>query len=264
MRAPEIAGFYVEWSDEFYGTAGTPPSSQYWSLQTPSINYNNELQSYTNSTNNAYLDGNGQLCIVPQKVNGQWTSARLYGNPSFQCDNNRKMIFAAHIKLGQNPPWQQQGIWPAWWALGQSIREDGEWPKCGEWDILELCNGSYTNQSSIHQLDEAGNHTVSHGTINFDRRDYHTFAVLIDLSSDDYSQQCIKFQLDGQTYFTVQGDASSEAASQCWDRCARSAFFPILNIAVGGDLSGNPNDDTLPGVGSGMTIQWLAVYKSWY
>ncbi|OAP61640.1 hypothetical protein AYL99_03843 [Fonsecaea erecta] len=113
MRAPEIAGFYLAWSDEFYGPAGSPPDSNNWALQTPPFNWNNEWQKYTTSTDNAWLDGNGQLCIAPQKVGGQWTSARLHGNKSFACEKNRKMIFAAHIKMGQNPWWQQQGIWPA-------------------------------------------------------------------------------------------------------------------------------------------------------
>ncbi|OQV00448.1 hypothetical protein CLAIMM_05940 [Cladophialophora immunda] len=138
------------------------------------------------------------------------------------------------------------------------------WPKCGEWDIMELRNGTSSNQGSIHQADQWGNHAECHGIIDFDRSQYHTFAVLIDLSDDDYSKQSIKFQLDGQTYYTVQGDGSSGEARQGWERCARSAFFPILNIAVGGDYSGNPDDNTLPGLESGMTIQWLAVYKSWY
>ncbi|EXJ76578.1 uncharacterized protein A1O5_01086 [Cladophialophora psammophila CBS 110553] len=264
MKPPEIAGFYVAWCDEFYGPAGSPPSSQNWTLQTPPFNWNHEWQRYTNSTDNAFLDGNGQLVIAPRKVNGQWTSARLHGNHNFGCDPNRKMIFAARIKLGQNPPWQQQGIWPAWWALGQSMRRGTHWPKCGEWDIMELRNGSSTNQGAVHQTDIYGNHAESHGYIDFDRRDYHTWAVLIDLSDGDYSKQTIKFQLDGQTYYTVQGDGSSWATREGWDRCGRSPFFPILNIAVGGDHPGNPNDNTLPGVESGMTIQWLAVYKSWY
>ncbi|OAP61641.1 hypothetical protein AYL99_03844 [Fonsecaea erecta] len=129
---------------------------------------------------------------------------------------------------------------------------------------MELRNGTSTNQGSIHQADQWGNHSQCHGTMDFDRSQYHTFAVLIDLSDDDYSKQSIKFQLDGQTYYTVQGDNSSGEARQGWERIAHSAFFPLLNIAVGGDHPGNPNDQTLPGLESGMTIQWLAVYKSWY
>ncbi|KIX98694.1 uncharacterized protein Z520_05995 [Fonsecaea multimorphosa CBS 102226] len=237
---------------------------------------------------------NGHFCIVPPKdVDGQWTSARLHGNHSFQCDNNGKMIFAANIKMGQNPRRRQQGIWPAW-ALGQSIRRGENWPKCGDWDIMELSNGSSTNQAkltapsfvgigrqaiqwrnlsnkmathtgSIHHTDRMGNHAESHGTVDFDRKQYHTFTLLIDFSDDDYSKQSIKFQLDNKPYHAVQGDDSSdEKDRRNWERLARSAFFPILNVAVGSDLPGDPDEKTLPGLESGMTIRWVAVYKSRY
>ncbi|KIW90581.1 uncharacterized protein Z519_08364 [Cladophialophora bantiana CBS 173.52] len=183
MKPPEIAGFYVAWCDEFYGPAGSPPNSQNWTLQTSPFNWNLEWQRYTNSTDNAFLDGNGQLVISPQKVNGQWTSASLHGNHNFGCDPNRKMIFAARIKLGQNPAWQQQGIWPAWWALGQSMRRGIHWyvPSPSHSPVL------------VHQLDTYGNHAESHGYVDFDRRDYHTWAILIDLSDGNYSNRTISY-----------------------------------------------------------------------
>jgi hypothetical protein len=127
MSAPEIPGFAKVWSDVFDGLAGAHPNPANWTLETPEQNANHEWQKYTTSTDNAFLSGSGQLCIAPQKVNGVWTSARMHGNFSFQCDNNHKMIFAASIRVGQNPPAQQQGIWPAWWTLGQSIQHGTDW-----------------------------------------------------------------------------------------------------------------------------------------
>lgn len=127
MSAPEIHGFQKVWADEFAGRAGSPPNSQNWTIETPAHNENNEWQKYTTSTENAYLSGSGELCIAPRKVQGHWTSARLHGNKGFECDNSRKMIFAARIKVGQNSPAQQQGIWPAWWTLGESILHGTPW-----------------------------------------------------------------------------------------------------------------------------------------
>ncbi|KAJ9617134.1 hypothetical protein H2200_000855 [Cladophialophora chaetospira] len=262
MPAPDLPGFAKVWSDDFDGPASSPPNAQNWTLETPPHNYNNEQQVYTNSTDNAFLNGSGQLCIAPRKVNGKWTSARMHGNASFACDNNHKMIFSAHVKVGQNSPQQQQGIWPAWWTLGQSIQHGTQWPKCCEWDIMELKNGTSRNQGTVHQTDTSGNHTSSFGFADFSRQDFHTWSLLVDLTSNDYNQQTLNWQLDGQTYFTVHGDGSSAATRECWDRCGRSAFFPILNVAVGGDFVGSPNDGTVEGVESGLTLQWVAVYKS--
>lgn len=35
--------------------------------------------------------------------------------------------------LGPSAPAKYKGLWPAFWALGQGIKEGAKWPKCGEW-----------------------------------------------------------------------------------------------------------------------------------
>lgn len=127
---------------------------------------------------------------------------------------------------------------------------------------MELRNGTSRNQGTVHQTNISGEHDSSFGFVDFSHGDFHTWAIEVDLTNDDYAQQTLNWQLDGNTYFTVHGSQASDALKDCWERCARSPFFPILNVAVGGDFVGNPSDETLPGVESGLTIQWVAVYKS--
>jgi hypothetical protein len=111
MKPPTIEGFTISWSDDF-STPGAP-NPKNWTLETPATNNNNEKQRYTSSIENAFLK-DGQLFIVPVRKDDVWTSARMHGNGSFKCDPGKKLIVAAGIKVGQNSPAQQQGIWPAW------------------------------------------------------------------------------------------------------------------------------------------------------
>jgi beta-glucanase (GH16 family) len=185
----------------------------------------------------------------------------MYGNGSFQCDRGKKLIIAANIKVGQNSSVQQQGIWPAWWTLGESIRHGVDWPKCCEWDILELGNGNSWSQGTCHQ-EVKGQHFRTDQKIDFNRKQYHTWGVEIDLSSDDNMKQTLNWQLDGKTYFQVKCAGEDADSKACWDRCARSAFFPILNVAVGGIFVGEIGPEMIGGVESGLTVAWVAVFKS--
>lgn len=256
-----MTGFTIAWSDDFLGAAGTPPLSTNWTLETPATNENGEQQKYTTSTQNAYLDGNGNLCIAPVKVNGVWTSARMHGNSSVACAPGKKMIMSASIKVGQNSPAQQQGIWPAFWTMGASLWKGVPWPTCCEWDILELGNGESKNQGTLHQTGVNGQPESDSGFVNFSHGDFHVWAVEVDLTGD-YPSQTLTWMLDGKAWWTVTCPGTSQAQKECWDRCAHQAFFPILNVAVGGNFVGNPSDQTTGGVGSGLTIEWVAIYQS--
>src|SRR5271170_6953451 len=162
--APSKPGFALIWSDDFSGPAGAAVNPDNWETYTGPV-YNNEVETYTNSTANAQLSGTGQLNIIPLNVPGPmtWTSGRLHGKHSFSCDPGHMMILEAQIRVGANPPENQQGIWPAFWALGADFNNPSVgWPKCGEWDILELRNGSNMNNGTIHFGENQASHQMIH------------------------------------------------------------------------------------------------------
>src|SRR5262249_4708868 len=96
---------------------------------------NNELETYTNRTANAHLE-HGSLGITvsketftgPDKITRNYTSATLVTRRKFSQAYGR---FEARIKIPYG-----QGIWPAFWMLGNDI-DTGHWPNCGEIDIME-------------------------------------------------------------------------------------------------------------------------------
>ena len=147
-----------------------PPSTEAWNFDLGNNNGwgNGEAEVYcgppgvwgnpsqcptTFSTDTApvYIDGNGHLVIQPRNVDGTWISARLNtsGGQTFQYG-----ILEARIEL---PDTTNQGIWPAFWALGNNINSGVPWPVAGEADILEDWSpqvhggpGNHRENSTIH------------------------------------------------------------------------------------------------------------------
>lgn len=260
MPAPKIPGYARVWVDEFNGPAGHGVNGNNWVSKTGS-NSNNELQEYTTSAANAHLSGDGRLYIVPLKNSaGHWTSARLEGRNSFTCDNDHTMLFQAEIRVGNHPAARQQGVWPAFWALGNNIRTGAGWPKCGEWDILELINGSSSNLGTLHFQNSAGAHQSFSGGVGFDRAVFHTWAFKVDRRGGAFQNQKLTWYLDGHPFFEVTGATVGTPAQ--WDDVAHKPFYPLLNVAIGGDFPGNPNGQTLDGHESGLEVKYVAVYKS--
>lgn len=260
MTAPTIPGYALVWVDEFNGASGAAVDGSKWNSKT-GPNSNHEVQQYTTSTDNAHLSGDGRLYIIPNKDgSGHWTSARLEGRYSFNCDAGHQMIFQAEICLGNNPPAQQQGLWPAFWTLGAAVRTGVGWPKCGEWDILEIINGSSTNQGTLHYLNSSNVDPGFGGRVNFSHNDYHTWALKVDRTAGTFQGEKLTWSLDGNPFFEVTGARVNNAEQ--WDDVAHKAYFPILNLAVGGDYPGQPNDQTTGGFQSGMQVKYVGVYKS--
>src|SRR5271167_2945651 len=63
------------WNDEFNGASGSAPDTTKWTYDLGGGGWGNaELETYTNSTTNAYLDGNGHLVIQAVDSGGNYTS----------------------------------------------------------------------------------------------------------------------------------------------------------------------------------------------
>ena len=125
------------WSDEFNGAAGTSPSGSNWTAEQGGNGWgNNELQSYTNRPQNVSHDGAGNLAITARKEtytgpDGNtrgYTSARIHTKGKFSFTYGR---LEARIRIPAG-----QGLWPAFWGLGDDVWDVG-WPNCGEIDVME-------------------------------------------------------------------------------------------------------------------------------
>ena len=220
----------ASWSDEFDGPANTAPDASKWTFDLGGGGWGNqELQIYTNLTDNVRLDGQGNLVIRILSMPTGITSARLKTQGRFTSHFGR---IEARIKLPAG-----QGIWPAFWMLGADIASVG-WPACGEIDVMEHRGREpSTNYGVVHGSGySAGNSVSARYTLPGGQtfaQGFHVFAI-------QWASRTITFSVDGTTYATVTPASLPPGATWVFDK----PFFLILNVAVGGTFPGNPDATT--------------------
>jgi beta-glucanase (GH16 family) len=222
-------GWTPAWSDEFDGPADSAVDSSKWNYDFGPNWYNGELQYYSKGTDNAKLDGSGNLVIEARqeaREGKQYTSARLKTQSRKTFTYGR---FEGRMKLPYG-----QGMWPAFWLLGAQ----GSWPACGEIDIMEnlgrepsIAHGAMHGPGYSGGAGPTGSYTLPDGAKFSD--DFHTFAI-------EWEADAIRWYVDGNLYLTK---TSADIGGNTW--VFNRPFFFILNVAVGGEWPGNPDSTTV-------------------
>ncbi|KAH9222718.1 concanavalin A-like lectin/glucanase domain-containing protein [Leptodontidium sp. 2 PMI_412] len=277
LKALVKPGFVQTFIDTFNGIPGTLPSSSNW-LFDLGTSYpggaerwgNNEEEIYTSSTSNVHITKQQSLAIVPQlSKKGQWTSARLETQRTdFVAAEGGKLFIEARIKLPDTPAEKQQGIWPAFWALGSSFRGNyTNWPLASEWDFLEVISGGSTMYSTLHCGYAPGGpcneyNGLGSGGVDFERGVFHTIGFMVDrsMSSGSWLDETLNWYLDGKKIFTLKGETVGDEPT--WVKVAHEEHFLLLNVATGGYWPGQTNNATIGGPSSGMEIDYVGVWNS--
>ena len=247
-----IPGWILTWSDEFNGPNNSMPDGSKWILETGGNGWgNNELEYYTDRPQNAFLrDGNLVIQVLKEKYSGKdnvsrdYTSARLKTQGKFAQAYGR---FEARIKIPRG-----QGIWPAFWMLGDDI-EKVQWPTCGEIDIMEnIGKEPALVHGTIHGPGYSGEHGIGGPYGLPDNQpfanDFHVYGV-------EWEPKAIRFYVDGHLYETRTPDDLPKGTKWAYDH----PFFLLLNVAVGGYWPGNPDaTSTYP---QEMLVDYVRVYK---
>jgi beta-glucanase (GH16 family) len=242
---PDAKKWRIVWQDEFDGPEGQLPDSAKWHFDIGTGWGNRQLEYDTNRPENAALDGQGHLAIVARKESyeGQnYTSARINTKNRLETTYGR---FEARMQL----PWGR-GIWPAFWLLGANEDEVG-WPACGEIDIMEYRGQEpFRIYGSLHGPGYSGSNPVTKKfDLYNDRFDsgFHTFAV-------EWQAGKITFYVDGTLYQTV--NEMDVPGQWVFDH----PFYILLNLAVGGDYVGPPDDNT--SFPQTLLIDYVRVYEA--
>jgi beta-glucanase (GH16 family) len=249
---PPPSGWTLAWSDEFNLPDGSPPDSSKWNFDLGGNGWGNaELECYTNRLQNAQIKG-GNLVITALNETSfpcsdgtvrNYTSARLLTQNKFQQAYGR---FEARIKIPSG-----QGMWPAFWMLGNNIGSVG-WPAAGEIDIMEnIGKEPSIIHGSIHGPGYTGGtglslpFTLSSGKF---ADDFHIYAV-------EWATNTISFYVDSNLYATFTPASLPQGAVWEFDH----PFFLLLNVAVGGDWPGPPDGTTV--FPQSMLVDYVRVYS---
>ncbi len=219
-------GRKLVWSDEF---DGAELDTTVWNYELgdgcPNICGwgNNERQVYTRA-NHRLEDGN--LVITARRDGDAYTSTRITTRGKQQFKYGR-IETRAQLPVGQ-------GIWPAFWMLGENISEVG-WPLSGEIDILEYVGREpdmvYT---TLHTAANHGDNASSKKTrFNDIEEGFHRFAT-------EWTAEEIAFFVDDQLVYTFDPATRTE---EVWP--FDQPFYIRLNLAIGGNFGGPEVDDSI-------------------
>ncbi len=248
-----IENYQMVWNDEF---DGSEIDDSKWSYESgdgcPDLCGwgNNELEYYTDRPENSYIS-NGNLVIEAKKESPlylgehQYTSARMVTKGKGDWKYGR-MDVRAKLPTGQ-------GLWPAIWMLPTDTVY-GLWPRSGEIDIMENI-GSEPNKvfGTVHYgLGFENWRFFSQDTIKNSGPsfvdEFHVFTVL-------WSEDCMQFQVDGENYGEPVTRSTILPAPYPFDQ----PFHMILNVAVGGNLPGNPDGSTV--FPQKLEVDYVRVYQ---
>ncbi|KAL4763579.1 glycoside hydrolase family 16 protein [Aspergillus foveolatus] len=300
---PPILGYTLTWHDEFSSSSLSSsdsdsrhlPSSSVWLFDT-GTSYsggapawgNNELQSYTTSPRNIRITPQNTLQIIPlfsggnnsTGAEGQWTSARIETRTtSFAAASGGKLYIESRLRTGCAPSSQQKGIWPAFWALGESFRKNPtNWPMASEWDIMEVINGEHTVYNTLHcgvDSNEGGPcneyNGLGNGGVSWSGCDWHVVGFEVDRSGasllgagsgegQGWQEETLTWFLDGEQVHRVSGaDVGHE---DVWRTIAHKGHFLLLNVAVGGNWPGYPDENTVDGEEVAMEVDYVRVWNA--
>ena len=245
----EIEGWNIVWQDEFDKDSLDLTK---WSRETGGHGWgNNELQFYTDSDSNSYVE-NGNLVlkaqVVPQGIGSSkglryYSSARLrtYGKGDWKYG---RIEVKAKVASGQ-------GIWPAIWMLPTDWLFGG-WPSSGEIDIMEhvgydlgVVHGSVHTEAYNHKINTQ--RSSARKIANVDT-EFHVYSIIWDKDK-------ISFFIDDVQYFLFENDQQGNYKTWPFDQ----RFHLLINIAVGGDWPGNPDNST--NFPRKMLVDYVRVYE---
>jgi beta-glucanase (GH16 family) len=243
-RTAQAAGpeWTMTWHDEFDGATVDPTK---WSFETgtnepggPAYWGNNEKEYYTSRPENvAVTNSILHIKALKEAYGGmQYTSARMKTKGLFSQTYGR-FEWRAALPLGQ-------GLWPAMWMMPQNNTYGG-WAASGEIDVVEakgqinnmvqgtiFYGGAWPNQqSSTKTYGLPAGQTIS---------TFHDYAL-------EWSPTSIKWFVDDYCYSTKTSwysGSSSTNLNAPYPAPFDQPLYIIMNLAVGGNYSGDPNTST--------------------
>ena len=231
---PEIEGYNLLWNDEFNGDA---LDETIWNYEPHEPGWTNEeLQEYTTSTDNVFVrDGN----LVIKAIKSEKDGKDYYTSSKVTAQNKKDFTYGKVVARAKAP--EGKGLWPAIWMMPQDESYYGQWPKCGEIDIMEVLGSDVkTAYGTLHYGEP---HGEQQGTVVLDNGsfadDFHEYSV-------EWEPGEIRWYIDDELYLTVNDwfTAVQGEDEKPYPAPFDQPFFVQMNLAVGGTWPGDPDENT--------------------
>ncbi len=256
------------WADEFNGTAGSAPNSDYWTAdesdgcRSPYNNCgwgNTERQWYLESQNRISAAEPGSLSIDAIKLPGNTGLSCYYGKcewKSGKITTYNKVAFTYGYMEARIKAPAGGGAWPAFWMLNTNIRTV-PWPISGELDIWEY-KGNYPSITfgTVHFANNNNQHTylgATKDTLVDLSADYHRYGMLwkpdeVSFYFDDTLVYSVNKATTGLGYWPFGPNAQGKDPT----------FYAIFNLAMGGHFGGSIDPQLSS---TNMKVDWVRYYS---
>jgi len=229
------------WQENFDGTSVDLTK---WNIEVSnSGGGNGELQYYTDRPENISV-ADGLLTITALKENylgSAYTSARI--NSKYKGDWKYGR-FEARMKLPTG-----QGIWPAFWMLSTEGKY-GDWPASGEIDIMEMVGNKPNDIYGTIHYGPVWKYLNGDTTIT-NSNDFHIYSI-------EWGPSQIEWFVDGISFSVIKStDVIDEGGVSRWYEF-QEKFYLILNLAVGGNWPGAPDNTTV--FPQKLVVDYVKVY----
>ncbi|MBN1803804.1 MAG: glycoside hydrolase family 16 protein [Sedimentisphaerales bacterium] len=251
------AGYKLVWSDEFNECSRPDPNK--WTYEQGFVR-NRELQWY--QPENAWCE-NGLLIIEGRRERKV--------NPHYRPDSGNfreKMEYAEYTSASvttrglHNRQYgrfemrgridTRDGLWPAFWTLGV----EGEWPGCGEIDIMEyyrgilLANAAWGSERRwVAKWDDARKPIKDFPDPDWSGK-FHVWRM-------DWDSESIKLYVDNVLVNTVDLNKTFNEDKE-GKNPFRQPHYIILNLAIGGTNGGNPSKTKFP---ARFEVDYVRIYQ---
>ena len=234
-RPPVEGDWNMIFNDEFTGTTLDPVwhPTQYWDTNFTVVD--DELQAY-DRTGVSVSGGMLHLTAREEAKHGRRYVSGLVqtGGNDTASDEPRFSFRYGYMEVRAKLP-SGRGIWPAIWMMPASYND-----RNGELDVVEVI-GSEPGEANF-SLHRNGRHNTDAWDGPDFSEGFHTFGV-------DWQPDHVSWYVDG-----VERGRMTDP-----DLISPEAMYPILNVAVGGDWAGAPDDTTaFPAT---MDVDYIRVWQ---
>ena len=232
-ETPALEGYKLLWSDEFNGDK---LDEKIWTREKRQPGWTNaELQEYTDSDENIFVkDGSLFLKAVKTTKDGK----DYYTSGKVNSQNKTDFTYGKVVARAKAPA--GKGLWPAIWMMPKDEQHYGQWPKCGEIDIMEVLGSDLkTAYCTLHYGEPHAEQQKTKVLTSGGFDEFHEYSV-------EWEPGEMRWYIDNELiltandWFTAEKDKDEKPYPAPFDQ----PFFVQMNLAVGGNWPGDPDANT--------------------